>query len=276
MRQIEDLPTLYIGKAEIAAGSALYEQLKFLWRSAHEAASGTLSLLASKQFQGLVDKHGIELPEYIRLKLCPWCCAIQIQGVTQRTRVRSRGKGSGVNRNLRSICRIGEGADKVSVKVKNGVVNTCTVCSRKISHSKAKPTSKGIGSKALGLEEERGTKNVQSYLGCKRMQRTKVIEEASMTEANMKKKEAKISHSSSTGSLVSAGSGSGNASVYAGASKFSFMNKVVTSSAPGRITPFSGLGSAMMVTANSANPSPGPVSLLDLEAAHKKKKKKRK
>ena len=54
-----------------------------------------------------------------------------------------------------------------------------------------------------------------------------------------------------------------------------FMNKVVTSSAPGRITPFSGLGSAMMVTANSANPSPGPVSLLDLEAAHKKKKERK-
>ena len=159
---------LYIGKSEIGKGTALYEQLQFLWRSAYEGAGSSLSLVASRQFQGLVDTHGIDLPEYIRLKLCTWCCAIQIPSVTQQTRIRSRRRGSSVNRNLRSVCRIGMGFDGSSiVKVKNGVMRKCMVCSKIAPANKVQLKSTGSGGSQdrgeLCVEESRGAKNVQSY-----------------------------------------------------------------------------------------------------------------
>ncbi len=276
MKKLLDLPLLYTGKSEIGTSTALHQQLQFLWRSAHESVGSSLSLAASKQFQSLVDKHNIDLPEYIRLKLCPWCCAIQIPSITQQTRVRSRGRGSGVNRNLRSVCKIGVGSDRQSiVKVKNGVINRCMICLNKTPSSKVKPKPVGGGGskdrRDTGLEEAKGARNVQSYLGCKRAEKKKKVpEDTDVTEAALRRKKAKVPHSSST----SPGVGTGIARCgTAGSDRFSFMNTLTTPTPSVRALPFSGLGKAVAAV---NVPHANSVSLLDLEEQRKKKKKKKK
>ena len=109
---------------------------------------------------------------------------------------------------------------------------------------------------------------MQSYLGCKRMQKKKLVEEV---ESDLGKKKAKVSHSTSQSPLAGTRNGSvhtGNAS----GGKFSFMCSGTKSNSSVKTLSHSGLGRAI-AAANA--PQIDSVNLLDLEAQRKRKKKKK-
>ena len=270
---INELPLSAFRSNNSELSATLRAQLQYLWKCSHETAGTSipLSLAASKQFQSLIDKNCIDLPDYCKERICPWCCAVQIPSITSRVRVRSTGKGSSSNRNLRFVCGIENATDKASVKLKNGVVHVCTVCNKKVPRLKVKMKSKGSQEKDFigQLEEAKTSKNVSSYLGCRRLQKNKKSksEPVDMETAQTKKK-AKIFNSNSTNSLPCVGS--------AGTKKFSFMSSVSSSVPSVSIGAVSTMGLAGAVGAQQTNTtSVRPVSLLDLEAAKKKKKKKK-
>lgn len=148
--------------------SAVVAKLKYLWSVAHEVAktSPQLSHAASLEFKDLITKEDVVLPRHITEKLCSGCGAIQIPSVTCSTRLRTSGRRSCVNRALKSLY-VPDTQGGGTVKVKNVAVTRCLLCQHKAPLPKIVPASVA-GLNKDGLEEDRTTKNVHSYLGCKR------------------------------------------------------------------------------------------------------------
>jgi RNase P subunit RPR2 len=292
---------------------AVVAQLNYLWNVCHEVAgsSSQLSHAASMQLKQLIREYDVALPTYITSKLCAWCSAVQIPSVTCSTRIRGRGKGSSVNRTLRSL-HVGSGetplqpgaTPSAAVKVKNAAVSRCKVCSRKTSAPRILPRSQAMegcnsnnnssnssmGNSGVPAREEAKTaRNVAVYLGCRRSGRkSKLMTDTATDAAATAKKHkggrnsstSKISGNSSSNSPGLARPGSSPAAAGAATAGFSFLVKpaaaAAAAAAASRASPSGGSLSSISGFAGgstSAKISGGGMNLLEMERARKKKKK---
>ena len=133
MEIYEPLPANLKSNYKESLGSAVREQLEYLWKAAHAVSSSKdLAHSLARRFVEVGDKHGLHYPEEVRRRLCNYCSNILLPSITASIRIRPRGRQSKrkvlLNNNVSDRNNVDKDGKRSPRKLKNQVVTHCNTC----------------------------------------------------------------------------------------------------------------------------------------------------